>query len=443
MPRSTPAERRALIDDALRRTGLTDFRNAYPKQLSGGMRQRVGIARALAVRPAILLMDEPLSALDSQTRELLLEDFIRLLADGAMGAVYVTHNLEEAVRIADRIVVLSRRPGRVRETVAIPMTRAERGAIEARGKLLALQNELWSLIRERGDRCRARGAACLTAPSEADEPRRGRSRFAARALRRAPAVMPAGSRCCRHRGLAARGQRGSGQFAVPADAVGDRPRDLESRRERRALASSVGSLTADRHRAGFSAPIAGVAVGFAIGLFNHARSVGITFISALFPIPKIALLPLLILWLGIGEEPKIATIALGVFFSTAISVYSGVDAVPRNLIRMAQSFNVPFATIVRRVIWPGALPSILAGFRITASIALLLVVSAEMIGAEYGIGAFVLQAGNLMQTDQLLAGVVILSLFGLAVGKLINLAGDAAVALAVMSAGAQRSSCRA
>jgi NitT/TauT family transport system permease protein len=167
--------------------------------------------------------------------------------------------------------------------------------------------------------------------------------------------------------------------------------------------------------------VAGVAVGFAIGLFTIARSVGITFISALFPIPKIALLPLLILWLGIGEEPKIATIALGVFFATAISVYSGVDAVPRNLIRMAQSFNVPFATIVRRVIWPGALPSILAGFRITASVALLLVVSAEMIGAEFGIGAFVLQAGNLMQTDQLLAGVVILSLFGLAVGKLISL----------------------
>jgi NitT/TauT family transport system permease protein len=165
---------------------------------------------------------------------------------------------------------------------------------------------------------------------------------------------------------------------------------------------------------------AGVAVGFAIGLSRLARSIGITFISALFPIPKIALLPLLILWLGIGEEPKIATIALGVFFSTAISVYSGVDAVPRNLIRMAQSFNVPFATIVRKVIWPGALPAILAGFRITASIALLLVVSAEMIGAQFGIGAFVLQAGNLMQTDQLLAGVVILSVFGLAVGKMIN-----------------------
>jgi NitT/TauT family transport system ATP-binding protein len=141
------AERRALVNDALRRTGLTHFRAAYPKQLSGGMRQRVGIARALAVRPAILLMDEPLSALDSQTRELLLEDFVRLLADGAMGAVYVTHNLEEAVRLADRIVVLSRRPGRVREVVSIAMSRAERGDILAREKLLGLQTELWSLIR--------------------------------------------------------------------------------------------------------------------------------------------------------------------------------------------------------------------------------------------------------------------------------------------------------
>jgi NitT/TauT family transport system ATP-binding protein len=144
----TQGARKTIVDDALRRTGLTDFRGTFPKQLSGGMRQRVGIARALAVRPAILLMDEPLSALDSQTRELLMEDFVRLLADGAMGAVYVTHNLEEAVRLADRIVVLSRRPGRVREVVNIPLTRDERGDIRAREKLLALQGELWSLIRE-------------------------------------------------------------------------------------------------------------------------------------------------------------------------------------------------------------------------------------------------------------------------------------------------------
>jgi NitT/TauT family transport system permease protein len=166
--------------------------------------------------------------------------------------------------------------------------------------------------------------------------------------------------------------------------------------------------------------ITGVVLGGLIGLSWLGRSAGLPFISALFPVPKIALLPLLILWLGIGESAKVVTIALGVFFPMAISTYAGIDNVPRNLIRMAQSFNVPFEAIVLRVIWPGALPSILAGFRISASVALLLVVSAEMIGADRGIGAFVLQAGNLMQTDQLLAGVVILSLFGLAVGKLIN-----------------------
>ena len=145
--RLSAAARRAQVDDALRRTGLADFSRTYPKQLSGGMRQRVGIARALAVRPAILLMDEPLSALDSQTRELLMEDFVRLLADGGMGAVYVTHNLEEAVRLADRILVLSRRPGRIREVISIPTSRAARGEVAGRGQLLDLKNRIWSLIR--------------------------------------------------------------------------------------------------------------------------------------------------------------------------------------------------------------------------------------------------------------------------------------------------------
>src|SRR6266700_2561011 len=161
----------------------------------------------------------------------------------------------------------------------------------------------------------------------------------------------------------------------------------------------------------------GVSVGLAVGLFSLARAAGLPIVSALFPIPKIALLPLLILWLGIGETSKIATIALGVFFPTVIAVYSGVDQVPNNLIRMAQSFELPFLAIVRKVVVPGALPNIVAGFRISAAIALLLVVSAEMIGAETGIGAFVLQAGNLMQTDQLMAGVVVLSILGLAVAR--------------------------
>jgi NitT/TauT family transport system permease protein len=157
----------------------------------------------------------------------------------------------------------------------------------------------------------------------------------------------------------------------------------------------------------------GLMVGIAIGLFGLARSVGVPLVSALFPIPKIALLPLFILWFGIGEPSKVATIALGVFFPTAVAAFGAVDNVPRSLIRMAQSFGLPFADIVRKVVLPGALPGILSGFRISASIALILVVAAEMINAQHGIGALVLFSGNLMRTDQLLAGVVVLSVLGL------------------------------
>jgi NitT/TauT family transport system permease protein len=170
----------------------------------------------------------------------------------------------------------------------------------------------------------------------------------------------------------------------------------------------------------FLGSIAGIALGGLIGLSSLGRSAGLPFISALFPVPKIALLPLLILWLGIGETSKIATIALGVFFPMAVSTYAGVDSVPRNLIRMAQSFNIPFGAIVRNVVVPATLPSVLSGCRISASIALILVVSAEMIGANTGIGALLLASGNLMQTERLMAAIVAISVLGLLVGALIS-----------------------
>jgi NitT/TauT family transport system ATP-binding protein len=143
----TASERAERIADALARTSLAEFRGAFPKQLSGGMRQRVGIARALAARPAMLLMDEPLSALDAQTRELLMEDLLALWLRERLGIVYVTHNLAEALRLADRIVVLSRRPGRIREIVPIGLPQAERGKPEAQVEIALLHERLWQLIK--------------------------------------------------------------------------------------------------------------------------------------------------------------------------------------------------------------------------------------------------------------------------------------------------------
>ena len=139
-------ERLAIVTDVLERTRLAEFRSAFPRQLSGGMKQRVAIARALAVRPAVMLMDEPLSALDSQTRELLMDDLVGLWLREPFTAVYVTHNLEEAVRLGHRIVVLSRRPGRIRSIVDIdaPLDARVAGA----PALEAYRRELWALIRD-------------------------------------------------------------------------------------------------------------------------------------------------------------------------------------------------------------------------------------------------------------------------------------------------------
>jgi NitT/TauT family transport system ATP-binding protein len=136
----------SIIDDVLRRTKLADFGDAFPRQLSGGMKQRVAIARALSVNPACLLMDEPLSALDSQTRELLMDDLIELWSREPFTACYVTHNLAEAVRLGHKVVVLSRRPGRIREVVDIDLPLAGRNA--HRAELDALHDRLWNLLRD-------------------------------------------------------------------------------------------------------------------------------------------------------------------------------------------------------------------------------------------------------------------------------------------------------
>lgn len=143
------AEVTRIIADVLARTRLTDFAKALPKQLSGGMKQRVAIARALAVRPACMLMDEPLSALDSQTRELLMEDLVSLWTREPFTAVYVTHNLAEAVRLGHRVVVLSRRPGRVHDVVDIDIPLQDRRA--GMPELEQTQSHLWELMRREAE----------------------------------------------------------------------------------------------------------------------------------------------------------------------------------------------------------------------------------------------------------------------------------------------------
>ncbi|MBI2493186.1 MAG: ABC transporter permease [Candidatus Rokubacteria bacterium] len=157
----------------------------------------------------------------------------------------------------------------------------------------------------------------------------------------------------------------------------------------------------------------GVSVGLAVGFFSLAEAVGTPLIAATFPIPKIALLPLLILWLGIGEASKVAVITLGVFFPMAINTYTGVRNADPLLIRAAVSFGAGRFSLIRKVMLPSALPMIFAGLKLGAGTALLLLVAAEMIAANAGIGFLVLHAQNLMETTKLMVGIVLLSFLGI------------------------------
>jgi NitT/TauT family transport system ATP-binding protein len=129
-------------------TGLDGFAAKYPHQLSGGMRQRVGIARALAVEPAVLLMDEPFSALDAQTRQLMQEELLGIWERTRQSIVYVTHNIHEAVYMADRVVVLSRRPGRVLAEVKIELERPRTERMMGDPAFVTAVERIWHLIRD-------------------------------------------------------------------------------------------------------------------------------------------------------------------------------------------------------------------------------------------------------------------------------------------------------
>ena len=130
--------------------GLVGFERAFPHELSGGMQQRVGLARALAMEPDILLMDEPFGSLDAQTREIMQDELLRIYQQDPRTMVFITHSIEEAIALGDRIVVLTARPARVRETltVDIPRPRTVAGVI-AHPRFLELRDRCWHLLRER------------------------------------------------------------------------------------------------------------------------------------------------------------------------------------------------------------------------------------------------------------------------------------------------------
>src|SRR6185437_2389554 len=152
------SQRDELIASALRLMNLESHADAFPHQLSGGMQQRVAIARAYVLDPEVLLMDEPFGALDAQTRVMMQEELIRLARVNPRTVLFITHSVEEAVYLADRVVVMTRRPGRIRSIIDVGSVRREeaweRSPIEDvmdRPSFIRLRTHVWKLLRDHED----------------------------------------------------------------------------------------------------------------------------------------------------------------------------------------------------------------------------------------------------------------------------------------------------
>jgi NitT/TauT family transport system ATP-binding protein len=134
--------------ELIKMVGLGGFEDAYPGELSGGMQQRVNLARALAVDPELILLDEPFGALDAQTREVMQSELTRIWAETGKTALFITHDIKEAVYLADRVVVLSSRPGHVREVVDIDLPRPRELSVKRSPEFLAYEDYLWNSIEQ-------------------------------------------------------------------------------------------------------------------------------------------------------------------------------------------------------------------------------------------------------------------------------------------------------
>jgi NitT/TauT family transport system ATP-binding protein len=147
----SPAQARERAADALARVGLSGFARFHPKELSGGMQQRVGIARALAVKPALMLCDEPFASVDALTRQTMQTDLQRVVHEENVSVLIVTHDIEEAIFLGDRVIVLSSRPARVLETIPVKLPRPREHVVRMTPEFQAMRESIWETLQRSAD----------------------------------------------------------------------------------------------------------------------------------------------------------------------------------------------------------------------------------------------------------------------------------------------------
>jgi NitT/TauT family transport system ATP-binding protein/sulfonate transport system ATP-binding protein len=393
-------ERRAVCQRTIEKVGLAGFERHYPHQISGGMQQRTGLARALSKDPKILLMDEPFAAVDMQTRELLQEELLKIWNTTQTTVLFVTHSVEEAVYLGDRVIVMAARPGRIRADVKIDLPRPRYASdVKASPRFGELCGQLRELLRSEIEPKKA--------PTKA-EPQKRQRQFKLtdypNAVRALSVVLTLGLWEWYGRGV------DPIFMSYPTAIIAAVPQMIAKGELQRALLLTLQGLSI-----GFVLAIVfGILIGLLMGryrLFDYLLDVQI---SALYSTPNVALIPLLILWFGLGMTSKIAIVFLAAFFPIIVNTYGGVRNVSRGLVEIAQAEGASEAQIFGKIILPASLPFIMTGIRLAVGRAVVGMVVAEMFTAITGLGGAIVYYSNAFATDKLFVVIILLALLGVA-----------------------------
>ncbi len=385
----------------LPRFGLTGFERRWPGNLSGGMRQRAALLRTFLAGRDVMLLDEPLGALDSLTRQAMREWLLDVWQADRKSILFVTHDVEEAVYLSDRVYVMSGRPGRME----VERRRAAASPAHVRDDLVPGVPGAEDAAADAAARGGGAAARCA---------RSGRlmREFAGRVL---PPLIFALLVLVLWQLLV--GVTGIKESSLPTPT-----QVAQALWDDRALLWDSAWVTIREIALGYAAAILlGVGLAAAIVMSRTVERAVYPWLvtSQLVPIPAIA--PIIVIWTGFDMRPKVIVIALVSFFPIAVNTIDGLKSTDPDLLNLLRTLGARRWRRFRAAQFPSALPSLFTGLRIAAALAVIGAVFAEWVGSSEGLGYLILTFNNQTATTEMFAAVVVLAIIGIALFALVGL----------------------